>query len=176
MSNNYIDMKDEEFLIIARALKKFYKEQITEQEFIDIINSTSAEYIKTILPDPNSFKLIADAERIRSGNYTVRDVKGFMISYNDKPWHIYMGRDIIEILANDGDEEEIERLSKVEAYEESLRRGAKSMPSMPNSLSDSKSYLDSMDSYYRNRQEFIEKRQKEICAEKKKDTLGRKKR
>lgn len=176
MSNNYIGMKDEEFLIIARTLKKFYKEQITEQEFIDIINSTSAEYVETILPDPNKLKLLADAERIRSGKYTVRDVKGFMISYNDEPWHIYMGRDIIETLANDGDEEEIERLSKVEAYEESLRRGAKSMPPMPNSLSGSKSYLDSMDSYYHDRQEFIEKRQKEICAEKKKDIFGRKKR
>jgi hypothetical protein len=169
-------MKDEEFLIIARALKKFYKEQITEQEFIDIINSTSAEYVETILPDPNKLKLLVDAERIRSGKYTVRDVKGFMISYNDETWHIYMGRDIIETLANDGDEEEIERLSKVEAYEESLRRGAKSMPPMPNSLSGSKSYLDSMDSYYHDRQEFIEKRQKEICAEKKKDIFGRKKR
>jgi hypothetical protein len=169
-------MKDEEFLIIARALKKFYKEQITEQEFIDIINSTSAEYVETILPDPNKLKLLADTERIRSGKYTVIDVKGFMISYNDEPWHIYMGRDIIETLANDGDEEEIERLSKVEAYEESLRRGAKSMPPMPNSLSGSKSYLDSMDSYYHDRQEFIEKRQKEICAEKKKDIFGRKKR
>ena len=176
MSNNYIGMKDEEFLIIARALKKFYKEQITEQEFIDAINSTSAEYVETILPDPNKLKLLADAERIRSGKYTVRDVKGFMISYNDEPWHIYMGRDIIETLANDGDEEEIERLSKVEAYEESLRRGAKSMPPMPNSLSGSKSYLDSMDSYYHDRQEFIEKRQKEICVEKKKDIFGRKKR
>ena len=176
MSTNYICMKDEEFFIIARALKKFYKEQITEQEFIDIINSTSAEYVETILPDPNKLKLLADAERIRSGKYTVRDVKGFMISYNDEPWHIYMGRDIIETLANDGDEEEIERLSKVEAYEESLRRGAKSMQPMPNSLSGSKSYLDSMDSYYHDRQEFIEKRQKEICAEKKKDIFGRKKR
>lgn len=171
MTNNYIGIKDEEFLIIARALKKFYKQEITEQEFIDIINNTSAEYIETILPDPNSFKLIRDAERIRSGKYTVSDIKGFMISYNDKLWHIYMGRDVIETLANDGDEEEIERLSKIEAYEESLKHGVKSMP---NSLSGSKSYLDSMDAYYRDRQEFIEKRQKEICVEKKKEILGRK--
>ena len=56
MSNNYIGMKDEELLIIARALKKFYKEQITEQEFIDIINSTSAEYIKTILHNERTWR------------------------------------------------------------------------------------------------------------------------
>ena len=35
------------------------------------------------------------------------------------------------------------------------------MRSMPNSLSGSKSYLDSMDAYYRNRQEFIEKYSKD---------------
>lgn len=173
MSNNYLGMKDEEFLIIAKTLKKFYKEQITEQELINIINSTSAEYAETILPDPNMFKLLKDAERIKSGNYTVRDVKGFIISYKGKRYHLYMGRDVIEVLANDGDEEEIEKLSRIEAYEEYLKNESKPS-SMPNSLSKSKSYLDSMDEYYKHRKELIEKRYKGILGEKKKNILGRK--
>lgn len=120
MPDNYIGINDEEFLVIAKGIKKFYKEEISEHDLIEIINSTSARYVETLLPNPDSFKLLKDVERIRNGKYTVRDVIGFKISYNDKVRNIYMDRDIIKVLALDGDGEEIEKLSNLETYEKRL--------------------------------------------------------
>lgn len=110
----------------------------------------------------------------RSGNYKVRDVKGFMISYNGEKHYLYMCRDIIEILASDGDEEELEKLSRIEAYEESLKRATETMPKISQSLGNSKSYLNSMDEYYSDIQKFIERKQKEIYEKRRKICLEEK--
>lgn len=173
---NRLGMKDEEFLVIAVGIKKFYKGQISEQDFINIINSTSAIYVKTILPDPDSFKLLRDAERIRNGKYTIKDVQGFVISYKDQKWNICVNRDVIEALANNGDEEEIEKLARLEAYEEALKREKGETPIATRTLGGSKSYLESIDKRHYDMQKFIEDQQKEIYDKKKKEIFKSKKR
>ena len=148
-------MNKEEFLVIARAIKNFYREELSEKDLIEIINSTSATYIETLLPDPVSFKLLKDVERIKNGNYTVKDVMGFVIFYKDKFWPLFMDRNMIEILSN------------IEAYEETLRNSSFANVLHPNSLSKSKSYLELLDKYYHNKEEIIEKRRIDILKEKK---------
>lgn len=173
---NSLGMKSEEFLTIAIAIKRFYKGQISEKDFINIINSTSAIYVKTILPDLDNFKLLKDAERIRNGKYTIKDVQGFVISYNDQKWNICVNRDVIEALANNGDEEEIEKLARLEAYEEALKREKGETPIATRTLEGFKSHLEAIDKQHYDRQKFIENQQKEIFEKKKKEIFKANKR
>lgn len=109
MSNNHLGLSDEEYPKIAKAIKLFYKQEISKVQHIKIINSTSANYISTMLINFNSYKRLTGIERIRNNLYRAAEVQGFVISINGKKEHLIYDRRIIEFLANNGDKEEQEK-------------------------------------------------------------------
>lgn len=111
MSKNHIgtsDIHDTEFLVIAKALKQFYTKEITEEDFISIIDETSVAYVETVT---SSSALIESNDP--------DNVKGFIVSYKGEEYAIYVNKQIIQALADSGDVEEIEKLKKLENYEKS---------------------------------------------------------